>query len=245
MRASKNALDGAYYLPVYGAGADIKVDAFMKRGATPATNNGMLIKQSGNNAGPDLIGRLMAGLNFATEGETLIDGTAFVEKPIELCMPYRMIRVEYDLASVITCTGAVSTTTMTVTSLEDDIDAAFVYVASGLGAGQMNYLTAAAAGAGTLKAAFNTSLDTTSKFIKILPRFHQKASLNSDGTKLASQDIVGTWNVIVLNSYLQKNGNLVRLSPVDHAALRGLNNLASLKFFADIAVRDSIPASID
>jgi hypothetical protein len=245
MSTHKNALDGVYRLPIYGGAADVKLGAFLRRGDTPGTTQGALIKHSGNNAGPDLIGRLLEPLVYATDGETLAAGTSYVEKGVELCMPHRILRVEYDLTSLITCTTTVTTTTLTLTNLEDDIDAAFLYVASGTGAGQMNFLTAAAAGSCTLKAAFTTSLDTTSKLIKILPRFHQKASLNSDGTKLASQDVVGTWNVMILNSYIQKNGNLFRLSPVDHAALKGLSSLASLKFFADVAVRDSIPASID
>jgi hypothetical protein len=238
--------DGLINMPIYGGGADVKLGAFVRRGATPATNNGALIKHSGNAAGPDLLGRLQAGLDYSEEGETLIDGTKFVVKPVKLCGNFRAFRVEYDLTSQITATEAVSTTTATITSLEDDIDAGFLYVADGLGAGQLRYLTASAAGAATLKAAPTVALDTTSKLIKILPRFHQKASLNSDGTKLASQAAVGQWNVIVLDTFISKKGGQDdQLSPVDHGSLKGLNLIPGLKFSALIAVRDSIPASID
>ncbi len=232
-------------LPIYGAGADVKQGAFLMRGATPGTNNGMLIKASGNAAINDGIGRLMNKLTYATDGETLINGTAFVTKPVLLAQQFRTHRLEYDLSSAITATQAVTTTTMTITSLEDDIDAAFWYVNAGTGIGQTNYNTAAASGSCTLKAAFGTSLDTTSTLIKILPRFHQFASLNTDGTKLASQDIVGAALVIVLDTWIQRGSRLQQMDPTKHAALTGLNNVKGLHFYADVALRNAVPYSID
>lgn len=239
--------DQSYKLnvPIYGAGASVAVGALIKRGATPATNNGMGILATGTVANPDILGVLSVGLNYATEGETLIAGTSHVVKPVEPVNPFRAIRIEYDKTSMITCTQPVNTTTMTVTSLEDDIDAAFLYVNEGLGIGQTNYLTAAAAGSCTLKAAFTTSLDTTSKFIKILPRFHQLGSLNTAGTKLASQAAAGAIKVIILDSFIERNGRLAPLDPTKHAALTGLNSLSSLRFYADVLVRDAIPYSVD
>lgn len=233
--------------PVFGAAADIVAGAFLTRGATPATNNGMLIKASGASAIPDILGILNSMLDYSEDGETLIAGTAFVTKPVELITPFRVARVEYSLASadLITCTQAVSTTTMTVTSLEDDIDAAFLYVDEGLGAGQTNYLTASAAGSCTLKAAFGTSLDTTSKFVKILPRFHQLGALNSDGNKLTSQAAAGAVAVMILDTYIERNGQMEQMNPVKHAALTGLNSLQSIRFYADVLIRNPIPYSID
>jgi hypothetical protein len=233
--------------PIYGGAADVAAGGLVKRGATPATNNGMLISANGTSAIPDVLGILNSKLTYATDGETLIAGTAFVTKPVELLNPVRVIRCEYSKASadLITCTQAVSTTTMTVTSLEDDIDASFVYVAAGVGIGQTNYNTAAAAGASTLKAAFTTALDTTSKFIKILPRFHPFAILNSAGTKLASQAGVGAITVTILDTYIERNGRIDQMDPTKHAALTGLDALPSLRFWADLLIRDAIPYSID
>jgi hypothetical protein len=146
---------------------------------------------------------------------------------------------------LVTCTQAVTTTTITLTSLEDNIDGSFLYVQGGTGAGQTNYLTAAASGSATLKAAFATSLDTTSTLIKILRRFHQKAGLNADGTMLGSYDAVGVHNVVVLDSFIERNGDLVQLDPTKHAALTGLNSLRAIRFAADIMFRDTTPYSID
>jgi len=232
-------------VPIYGAGANITKGALVMRGATPATNNGMAIKATGASALPDILGVLTTGLNYATDGETLIAGTSHVVKPVEPVNSFRCVRLEYDKTSQITCTQAVSTTTMTVTSLQDDIDASFLYVSEGLGIGQTNYLTAAAAGSCTLKAAFTTSLDTTSKFLKILPRFHLLGGLNSAGTKLSSQAAAGAVNVVVIDTFIERNGRMEALDPTKHAALTGLNDLASVRFWADVLIRDAIPYSID
>ena len=241
----KHGKDAIYNLPVFGNSADVLQGAFVARGATPATLNGTLVKASGSSAVPDIIGRLLELHDYSVTGDTLVAGTSFVTHPVQLAHPFGIHRVEYDLASLIDCTEAVSTTTITVTSLEDNIDAAFLYVVSGTGAGQTNYLTASAVGSATLKAAFGTSLDTTSKFIKILPRFHLLAGLNSDGTKLSSQAAAGAVNMAVIDTYIQRNGARIdQMNPTKHAALTGLDDLRSIRFFADIAVIDTIPYAI-
>lgn len=243
--ASKHVNDAIFNLPVFGNSADIQQGGFVKRGLTGTQPYGALISANGTSATPGILGRLLEKHVYATTGDTLAAGTSFVTHPVQLSHPFRVHRVEYDLASVITCTQAVSTTTITVTSLEDDIDTAFLYVAVGTGIGQTNYLTAAAGGSATLKAAFGTNLDTTSKFIKILPRFHRLTALNSDGTKLASQAAAGGIIAHVIDSYIQKNGaKMEQLNPTKHDVLTGLNSLRSIKFFADIAIVDSLPYAI-
>jgi hypothetical protein len=242
---SKDNKNDMVNLPIFGAGVDILQGAFLTRGATPGTNNGELIKASGSSAIPDIIGRLQGMLDYSVDGETLIAGTAFVVKPVILAQQFRTFRIEYDLASVITATQAVTTTTITLTSLEDDIDAAFLYVVAGTGLGQTNYLTASAAGSATLKAAFGTSLDTTSTLIKVLPRFHQLGSLNSDGTKLASQAAAGAVKVMVIDTWIQRGSRIEQFNPVKHSALTGLNSVKGLHFFADVAFRDTVPYSVD
>ena len=242
----KDSRNPIYRLPIYGAAADIKLGAFLKRGPTPATDNGMLIKASGASAIPDVIGRIGEGLDYSVDGETLIAGTAFVTKLVTLAQPFNVFRVEYDLTSLITCTQAVSTTTMTVSSLEDNIDAHFQYVMGGTGIGQTIYAVASASGACTLKAAYGTALDTSSTFIKILPRFHQLLSLNSDGTKIASQAAAGAIKGIVIDTIIERNSDGGRqMDPTKHAALTGLNGARSLRFYADITIRDTIPYSVD
>lgn len=237
--------DLRYNLPIYGAAADVKRGAFVKAGVTGETDHGALIKASGSSATPDILGQLQEMLDYSVDGETLIAGTSFVTKPVLLAHSFRIFRLGYDLTSQITATQAVTTTTITLTSLEDDIDSGSLYVAAGTGIGQTNYLTASAAGSATLKAAFTTSLDTSSKLVKILPRFHQLGSLNTDGTMLASQAAAGAIKIVVIDSYIERNNKLEQLNPTRHAALTGLNSLRSIRFWADVAIRDTIPYTVD
>lgn len=238
--------DIRYKLPIFGSSADIKRGAAVMVGATPGTNNGMLIKASGSSATPDIFGFLQELHDYSETGDTLIDGTNFVTHPVLIAHPWRIFRIPFDITSVITCTQAVTTTTATVTSLEDDIDAAFLYVAQGTGLGQTNYLTASASGSCTLKAAFGTSLDTTSKFVKILPKFHDILSLNSDGTMLASQAAAGAIKGMIVDTFIDRNGKLEQLNPTKHAALTGLNSLGGrLRFCADVAIRDTAVYTVD
>ena len=244
MRVINYSPDQNIKLPVSGAGSAIVKGTLLARGAltSAATKNGHLEPTVSNSVSAiHAVGILQEA--HATALDTDVAGTIFTVRPVDLVMPYRVVRMEYSLASgdLITCTQAVSTTTMTVTSLEDDIDAGFVYVVSGTGAGQMNYLTAAAAGACTLKAAFGTNLDATSKFIKILPRFHITISYTSDGTKLSSQAAVGIKRGFILDIHIVRNNNEQQLDPTKHSALTNLNSLASLRFEADVAITDTGP----
>ncbi len=242
---SKLLMNTTYRLPIFGSGSDILLNAFVKRGPTPATDNGELIKASGTGASPDIIGRLAELHDFSVTGDTLIDGTNFVTHPVHIAHPFRIFRLEYDLSSLISATQAVTTTTMTISSLEDNIDAAFWYVVSGSGLGQTNYSVASATGNTTLKAAFGTNLSTSSRLIKILPRFHQIISLNSDGTMIASQAAAGAIKGMVIDTHIKRNGSISQMDPTTHAALTSLNNARSVKFYADVAIRDTIPHSVD
>lgn len=240
----KYGADQEIEFPVSGGGSAITKGALLKRGATPATMNGHLRPCVDGNANPYTIGVLRE--NHATALDTDVAGTIFTTRPIDLVYPGRIVRAPFSLASAdtIVCTQAVTTTTMTVTSLEDDIDAAFLYVVSGTGAGQTNYLTASASGSCTLKAAFATSLDTTSRFIKILPRFHTLMTLSSDGLSIASAAGAGSMRVLVTDILMERNGELVSLNPTMHDDLTGLNSLASLRFWADMIIVEAGPYAL-
>lgn len=232
--------------PVSGAGTALVIGQIMKRGPTAGTNTGFLIQATGAGAHPDCVGVLMQTL-VATTLDTDTGGTIFTLRPIDLFDDFRAIRLEYslDAADDIDATQAVTTTTITLTSLEDDIDAGFLYVVRGTGIGQTNFLTASAAGSATLKAAFGTNLDTTARLVKILPRFHQTAQLTSAGTRLASAAAAGSINVVVLDTFIVRNGQEVQMSPVDHAALTGLDSYSQLSFEADVAIQDTFAHPID
>jgi hypothetical protein len=246
MRIYQYGGDNVVNLPVTGGGSAIVAGALLKRGISGTQPLGALQVCSGNStASPDVVGILREA--HATADDTDAAGTIFKTHPVQLIQTGRLVLAEYSLSSsfLITCTQAVSTTTITLTNLEDDIDTGALYVAAGLGIGQMNYLTAAASGSATLKAAFGTALDTTSKLVKILPRFHQKASFTTDGTKLASQDVVGVQNVSIVDTLIEKNNRFEQFNPVKHSALTGLNSLRDFHIYAVLALRDSFFYTID
>ena len=245
MRIYNYGPDNVINLPVSGGGSAIVAGAALMRGITGSQPYGHLRPATGFSATPDVVGVLREA--HATANDTDAAGTIFTTHPVQMLAPNRLLLVEYSQASadLITCTQAVSTTTMTVTSLEDDIDTGAVYVASGTGAGQLNYLTAAASGSCTLKAAFGTSLDTTSKFVKILPRFHQIAGLSSDGTKLASQAAAGAVAVSIVDTLIERNNRLEQFNPVKHSALTGLNSLRDFHIYALLAFRNTFVYTID
>ena len=226
-------------LPVSGGGSALVKGALLRKGATPATMNGHLRLASGTSM-DDVLAILQEA--HATADDTDVAGTVFKTHPCDLVTPFRVVRLQYGVAAadLISATQAVNNATITLAALENDIDAAFLYVVSGTGAGQVNYLTASAAGSATLKAAFTTALDVTSKIIKILPRFHTFMNLNADGTKLTSQAGVGTGRGIVLDTFLVRNGNEVSFNPVTDSALTGLNDLSSLRFEADVVIADTL-----
>lgn len=245
MEVSKSDQSRHYSLPIYGGGVDILAGSLVKKSLTPGTSNGSLIQAGGTSAIDDAVGILEELHDYSVSGDTLIDGTTFVTRGVQILVPARIIHIEYSLATgdLITCTQAVNSTALTLTSLEDNIDAATLYVAEGTGAGQTNFLTASAAGSATLKAAFTTSLDTTSKLVKILPRFHKLLGLSADGTKLVSTAAAGAVAGFVLDSYIDTplaGGGQTQLSPVKHAAMKNLNIAARLKFSADIVLHDTI-----
>jgi len=237
--------DAVTHLPVSGGGSALAVGALLKRGATPASMNGHLRLAGGTGGHPDIIGILREAHAVGTD--TDVAGTVFTTHPVQMLQPFRVVRIEYSLATAdtVVATQAVSTTALTLTNLEDDIDAAFLYVAAGLGIGQTNYLTASAAGSATLKAAFGTSLDTTSRLVKILPRFHPLVALTSDGTKLTSTAAAGATTAMVYDNYIEKNNRITPLNPVRHSALTAQNGGRGVAFWADVVFRDTMPYTID
>jgi len=243
-RVSKYDQKRHYRFPIFGNSADVKVGAFLKRGTTAETDLGTLMKASGTSAQPDILAILSELHDFSDTGDALVDGTTFVTHDCELVVPTRVLQLEYDKDSKIDATQAVNSTTITITSLENNIDTAFLYVTAGTGAGQTNFLTASASGSATLKAAFGTNLDTTSDLIKILPRFHQVIGLNSDGTKLSSQAAAGSVTGLVLDNFIQRGGgSLEQLDWTKHDALKGLPTRT--KFYSDLVLRNTAIYTID
>lgn len=233
--------DNQINFPVTGGGSVIPKGALLKPGTTDGTNLGLLIPATGSTEAVSVIGLLQQASVVANDSTAT--GTVFTTYPIDILTQYRTVRMEISQASgdSVACTQAVTTTTMTVTNSENTIGGSFVYVTVGTGIGQTNFVTASASGSFTLKAAFGTSLDTTSKYIKIPRRFHSLIFMNSDGTKMASQAAASSMRGLILDIFIVRNGEEHPLNPVNDSAYTGLNSLASLKFYADVALIEPGP----
>lgn len=219
-------------LPIYGAGADIVAGAAVMRGATPGTNGGQLIVAAGALA--DVVGVLEELHDFSVSGDSAIAGTAWVKRKVTI-NPFAVYRAEYD-ATDDADVASVSGTGVTITSLEDDIDAGWLLGDDGF----LTFLTASTSGSATAKDNLETGPATawssTTDVIKILPQFHQLAKINAAGNKLGTDAAAGSGLIVVLENYIQFDGisKPEILDPTKHSGLR----LTNAKAFSDIRFRD-------
>lgn len=114
-------------------------------------------------------------------------------------------------AGTVDCTQSVSTTTMTVTSLEDDIDAGYIWVVIGNGIGELRYIDASASGSCTLSSAPSTAYDTDTNFAKILPVGHA-TGIPVSATMLSTA-AAGSVQVKVIENWLEfPDGTMKKLT---------------------------------
>lgn len=212
-------------VPYYGNGTAISNGAVMMRGATPGTNQGFAIIGATGLAG--VIGVTNELKTVVSAGaDSKQDGTAYTYIKI-IINPWAVYRAQYDTGAI--AVASTSTTTVTVTSLEDDIDGGWLFGSDG----QLQYLTAAAAGSCTTKSTSGWTSATTLQ--KILPMFHLLGTTGTDGTKLNHAAAVGSGLITVMENYVQARGiPLQRLDPTKHSGL----TLTSGKLFSDIHFRD-------
>lgn len=222
-------------VPIYAAAVDIPAGAMLRTGPTAETDLGAVILASGASDIPGVFGVLEETLDYSADGETLANGTNFVLKKVGLAFNHPIVEIEFSLATADTILATSSSgTTLTVASLEDNIDASFIYVTAGTGRGQLQFLTASAAGSATLKAAFGTSLDATSRVIKILRRYHGLVALTSDGTKLTTAAAAGAVNARILDiRMIRASEKDEQLDPEVHPGKSGLHN-SPVRFVADV-----------
>ncbi len=218
-------------VPIYGGAADIAQGALIMPGVTAGTDLGLAITASG--AAADSIGALVALHDYSVVGDSSVLGTSWVYGRVELNDQYTPFNVEYDQSDT-AAVASTAGTTVTITSLEDNIDTSWLYAVSGTGAGKLAFLTASASGSATSKTA--TGWDSTTTVIKILRIFHQLAKLNTAATKIGTDAAAGSWTVCILENMFEANGYpLQRLDPTKHDNL----TLANPRFYANLLVRNT------
>lgn len=224
---------------VYGAGVDIVEGAVVMRGATPGTNGGQAIVGAATYV--DVIGVLKTLHDYSVVGDSAIAGTSWVKHPV-IINPFAVYNAEYDVDSAISVASS-STTTVTITSLEDNIDAGWLYAVAGTGIGRLEFLTSSGSGTCTTKAA--SGWDSTTTVIKILPQWHELVDLTTAGTLIKTAAAAATGTLTVLENYIEADSiGKAPLDPTVHSGLTGLNS-RNVKFSADIIFRNHVLNTLD
>jgi len=219
-------------LPLYGASADIADGAIIMPGVTAGTDLGLFIV--GATAIADAVGTLQGIHDFSVVGDSLVAGTAWIEGDVEISDQYTMVEAEYDQSDTM-AVASNSGTTLTITSLEDDIDTSWIYNTTLDGSAvNISFLTASASGSATQKTAMGwTAADTC---IKILRLGHQLVKINTAADKIGTDAVVGSWTVFILeNSFQDDTFPRTRLDPTLHDNL----TLSNPRFFAKLLVRNT------
>uniref|UniRef100_A0A6H1ZX50 Tail protein n=1 Tax=viral metagenome TaxID=1070528 RepID=A0A6H1ZX50_9ZZZZ len=231
-----------YKIPVYSA-SDIADGALMMPGITAETDLGVAILSDAT--GADAFGFMSGTYDVSVEGTSSVAGTTWVTKLLKPCFEATLCRAEIDQTDTVAVTSY-SAPTVTISSLEDDIDTSWLYTTSGTGLGQLEFVTTSASGSCTVKTAFTTALDNTTYLVKIPRIFHQVVKPNSAMTKLGTDAAAGTWTVCVIQTWISRLGNLELLNPTTHAGLTGLNaSSQQTAFYADFVVRNNCAYTVD
>lgn len=212
---------------VDGNGTDIIDGALVMAGATAGTNTSAVILATGASA--DAVG-VMQGLHDASvdTDTTPDDGLIDIRRDVSPFVPGCTVAIEYDQSDTAIQDGGGSSTTITGTNLEDDIDGGWIYMVSGTGIGQLFYIKSSTTSTATIKSAAGTTPASSDTFIKILPIFHAKFKLNSTsdkiGTDLAVPGSPLVWVLLKNQIRYTDTAGWIDLDPTVHHNLSGLNS---------------------
>ncbi len=223
-------------VPLYGGAADIADGALIMPGATADTDLGLFIR--GASAGADAIGTLRGLHDYSVVGDSALLGTSWVYGNVELCDRYQPLEVEYDLTDTM-AVASNSGTTLTITSLEDNIDLSWIYNTT---VKKLSFLTASASGSATQKTAMGWSANDTC--VKILRLGHPLAKLNTAGTKIGTDAAAGSWTVFILENWFEDMAGGYApqmLNPTIHDNL----TLVSPRFWSVLLARNTAGHTID
>lgn len=228
MPVSSGKVPSIIKVPVIGTVVD---GALLTPGVTGETDLGFAILAAA--AGTDAIG-FIRGAN--TSGDSLQAGTAYALREVELIDEYKIIEMEYDQTDTMAVTSN-SGTTLTITSLEDDIDGSWIYNTT---LKELSYLTASASGSATQKTAMGWAANDTC--IKILRLFHPLVKYVTNRTKLGTDAAAGTGTVCILENYFEDvNIGKVQLDPTKHDNL----TLVNPRFYSRFVMRNTAGHTID
>lgn len=224
--------------PVSGAAADIVEGAAVIRGATMGTDSGFAVVATG--ACADVLGVLQELHDYSVSGDSAQTGLTYVRRKI-IINPWGVFLAQYDTADDMDV-ASVSGTTVTITSLEDNIDGGWLLGDDGAGAygtgttgARLSYLTASASGSCSTKEDNSAIWTSNTDCIKVLPLLHQLGKVNTAADKLGTDAAAGSGLIVVLENYLSADG--IKREPLDPTKHSGLT-LFNPRIFSDIRFRD-------
>lgn len=138
-----------------------------------------------------------------------------------------------------------SSTTVTIPSLVDDLDGAWVYfplTQAGV-KGSLRFLRAGASGSATMDAALTTSGDASDTAVVILPKHSNLWPLTATSDKCTSGDLTASAssvNLRVVETFIDRDGGLEIMRPEKHKHLDNLHLCKGgngPKFYYDVCMR--------
>ena len=215
-------------VPIDGNGSDINAGALVMPGVTDETDRSVFILAT--SAAADALGVLAELHDTSVSGDA--DPEAGTKYPLRGVIPINpgdLVAAELiDDADNDVDVASATSTVITITSLEDDIEGSWCYVRAGTGVGQLGYIKASASGNFTLKNATGlTTLDSTSKVLILRPIGWQLVEIDSTGRYIKSTAAAGAlpWRVLRQEFRYQGSENWTRLDPTIHHGLL-LNGLS-------------------
>lgn len=264
MAAVINALKSRIVLVPFIAGANRGKGTMVSPGVTAETNLGVAIPSpTTTSSSTRYLGVTSQLFNYAQSGDALVAGatswwpapttglpqfapagssTAPVV-PVDIPDTATLVRLDYDLSTTPAAVASYSSPTVTITSLEDNIDTSWLYVQGGAGVGQLAFIITSTAGSCTITSALTTALTSSSKVVKILRLFHEAINFSAVsatlGTLMATTAAAGAGRGLVLESHMIQNGADTFIDPLVHHNAQNLNALTNLGFYAVVNLQDT------
>ena len=257
-------------VPVQDA-ADLVAGSLLIKGPTAETDLGVLIKNAAASAGT-YVGVLAELHDVSKNGSALVAGAAhsavipaatgaawfapaggdssiFPSRLVELVDYCNMCRIDYDLTGVAATSS--NGTTVTIGSLEDNIDTSFLYVASaGTGTddgvvGMLRFVATSAAGSCVTSVSMGAGDALGAGLVvKILPLFHTLFVLTAPSatapTKIGTTAAVGVARLTQFERHIIRNGCDELMDPYTHGNLSGLNALNQFGMYGVFALQSTI-----
>ena len=151
-------------------------------------------------------------------------------------------KIYFDVAAGndISVTSSTSTV-VTHSSGDDNLDGAWIYINSGTGVGQLRYCKAAAATTKTVNTAFTTIPDSTSDYILIRGQGRPTGGVDLDSTfSLIKSTVSQTGQLLILKNYVQGPMGTQELDVTANPGLEvdGLNS-RGVRFYSDVIFMDT------